>query len=148
MTWRLKNKELQKKLDELSDGDFSEALAEGRFQSVSSPVDPNIKWRVYFGDVPDFLSNRFSVCFTNDEVEEVPEYKADGWNHWPETEPEECVLMEIREDGDDENHGFNFFLDGIWYHSMGCTCSELSNKEFSYRPAKLFFEEQRRNGGN
>lgn len=91
------------------------------------------------------MSNRFSVCFTNDEVEEVPEYKAEGWNHWPETEPEECVLMEIREDGDDENHGFNFFLDGIWYHAMGCTCSELSNKEFRYRPAKLFFEEQRRN---
>ena len=53
--------------------------------------------------------------------------------------------MEIKIDGDEDHHGFNFFLNGIWYHSMGCSCIALSDKEFSYRPAKLFFEEQRIN---
>lgn len=145
MAWALKDKELQRKLDDISGGDFSKALASDRLEPVSSLLDPLIQWRVYFGDAPDSLANRFSAIFTADEVESVPEYKAEGWNHWPETEPEECVLMEIREDGDDQNHGFNFFLNGIWYHSMGCTCMALSDMKFRYRPAKLFFEEQRIN---
>lgn len=145
MKWHLKDKELQKQLDEISGGDFSEALASDRLELVDSPLDPLIQYRVYFGPVLDFAANRFSAVFLHDEIEEVPEYKAGGWNHWPETEPEECVLMEIKLDGDEDHRSFNFFLNGIWYHSMGCTCIGLSSEEFSYRPAKLFFEEQRIN---
>lgn len=145
MKYRLKDKELQRKLDDISGGDFSKALSSDRLESVCSPLDPLIEWRVCFGESPDFLANRFSAIFLHDEIEETPEYNAGGWNHWPETEPEECVLMEIKLDGDDDHHGFNFFLNGIWYHSMGCTCIGLSSEKFSYRPAKLFFEEERIN---
>lgn len=145
MRYRLKDKELQRKLDDISGGDFSEALARGRLEPVNSPLDPLITCRVSFGAAPDFVANRFSAIFLHDEIEEAPEYNAGGWNHWPETEPEECVLMEIKLDGDDDHHGFNFFLNGIWYHSMGCSCIGLSSESFSYRPAKLFFEEQRIN---
>lgn len=145
MTWRLKDQKLQKQLDEISDGDFSKALANNRLKLVNSLLDPLVKWSVFFGDTPDCFANRFSVCFREDEVEEIPEYKAGGWNHWPETKPEECVLMEIRKDGKDETHGFLFFLGNTWYHAMGLTCLALSDEKFRYRPAKLFFEEQRIN---
>ena len=138
MTWRLKDKKLQKQLDEISDGDFSEALAEGRFQSVSSPLDPNIKWRVYFGDVPDFLSNRFSVCFTDDEVEEVPEYNSNDWNEYPKVEPPRNIPMrlEIFRNDYQSQHTHRYaavFLAGNWWNENDMI-EIKENDEIRFRP--------------
>lgn len=67
----------------------------------------------------------------------------DDWRHWPETIPQECVLMEIRLDGDDETYGFLFFHDNTWYVAEGCACLSLSDEKFRYRLATVFFKEQR-----
>lgn len=146
MTIRLKDKELQKKLDELTAGDFSKKL-NSELQTLNLSIEPQLKYRVCFGDPPDFLVNRFSAVFRADEIEEREAFKLDGWNHWPETEPPELELMQIVKDGREDNEcDFLFFLNGNWYYAMGCSCLELSKSRFKYRPAKLYFEERRLNG--
>ena len=151
MPWHLKDRELEKKLNELTKGEFSRNLHQyddEHFSSFSGEILSFTEDYCEYDGSAGKGANRqsqFLFFFNNDAIEEVPEYKAGGWNHWPETEPEECVLMEIKLDGDEDHRSFNFFLNGIWYHSMGCTCIGLSSEEFSYRPAKLFFEEQRIN---
>lgn len=143
MTWHLKDRELEHKLIEI-DADFSENL-----NRTCESLDTNKD-----GDFCNYQQVRvnlrhdsklFTVVFLGSDVESVPNYNAGGWNHWPETKPEECVLMEIRKDDNDETPRFLFFLDGIWYHAMGCTCIAMRDEKFRFRPAKLFFEEQRIN---
>ena len=143
MRWHLKDRELEHKLIEI-DADFSENL-----NRTCESLDTNKD-----GDFCNYQQVRvnlrhdsklFTVVFLGSDVESVHNYNAGGWNHWPETKPEECVLMEIRKDGKDETHGFLFFLGNTWYHAMGLTSLALSDEKFRYRPAKLFFEEQRIN---
>ena len=95
MKYRLKDKELQRKLDDISGGDFSKALSSDRLESVCSPLDPLIEWRVCFGAHPDFLANRFSAAFTDDEIESVPEYNPNAWNEYPDVTPPEGVMMRV-----------------------------------------------------
>lgn len=65
MTWKLKDRELQKKLDEISDGDFSERLQEG-----VSKIAPVVVF--CFGESPFPESkHRFMVSFRHDEIEKV-----------------------------------------------------------------------------
>lgn len=101
MKYRLKDRELQEKLDAISGGDFSEKL-NTEAQKMFSPVLARETFRVYFGDF-DALVNRFSVLFELDEVEEIPGYDPHKWNIWPDVEPPEGVLMraEIFFDRDD-----------------------------------------------
>lgn len=144
MTWHLRNRELEKKLIAI-DQEFSENL-----NRACESLDTNKD-----GDFCNYQHFRVSLrydskliadtLFLRSDVESVPNYNAGGWNHWPETKPEECILMEIRMDDDDQHPEFLFFLKGIWYHAMGCTWLKLNDKKFRYRPAKLFFEEQRIN---
>ena len=146
MTIRLKDKELQKKLDELTAGNFSKKL-NSELEHLDLLTEPGLKYRVCFGAPPDFLINRFSAVFRADEIEEREEFRLDGWNHWPETEPPELELMQIVKDGHKNNEcEFLFFLNGNWCYAMGCTCVELSTSRFKFRPAKLYFEERKLNG--
>lgn len=91
MKYRLKNKELQKQLDEISNGDFSQKLeteARRRFVGVLNREIVS----VYYGDF-DALANRFSAIFEIDEVEEAPEYDPHNWNEWPDVTPPVEVPM-------------------------------------------------------
>lgn len=96
MKYRLKDQELQKKLDELTDGDFTKKL-NSELQFVYSPIDPEIKYRVRFGDQPDFAANRFSAIFRADEVEEILEYDPTKWNQYPSVTPPEDVWMRFED---------------------------------------------------
>lgn len=96
MKFRLRNKELQKQLDEISNGDFSQKLeteARRRFVGVLNREIVS----VYYGDF-DALANRFSAIFEIDEVEEAPEYDPHNWNEWPEVEPpiNEKMMVEVK----------------------------------------------------
>lgn len=65
MTWKLKDRELQKKLDEISDGDFSERLQEG-----VSKIAPVVVF--CFGESPYPQSkHRYMVRFRHDEIEQI-----------------------------------------------------------------------------
>lgn len=65
MKYRLKNQELQRKLDEISGGDFSE-----RLQESVSKIAPVVVF--CFGESPYPQSkHRFMVSFRHDEIEKV-----------------------------------------------------------------------------
>lgn len=65
MTWKLKDRELQKKLDEISDGDFSERLQEG-----VSKIAPVVVF--CFGESPyPETKHRYMVSFRHDEIEQI-----------------------------------------------------------------------------
>ena len=91
MKYRLKNKELQKQLDEISNGDFSQKLETEARRRFVGLLNREIV-SVYYGDF-DALANRFSAIFEIDEVEEIPEYNPGKWNEWPDVTPPVEVPM-------------------------------------------------------
>ena len=96
MTIRLKDKALQKKLDEISNGDFSRMLKENLFDRPCSPMDCKVTYRVFFGEPPDAFANRFSAIFRDDEVEDVPEYDPNNWNDSRKVTPPEDVVFRAK----------------------------------------------------
>lgn len=117
MKYRLKDQELQKKLDELTDGDFTKKL-NSELKSVYSPIDPEIKYRVSFGDQPDFAANHFSAIFRDDEVEEIPEYDPTKWNQYPSVTPPEDVWMRVETYRPYEGLKAQFHA-GKWIYCLG-----------------------------
>lgn len=91
MKYRLKDKELQRKLDEISGGDFSP-----RLQDAWSTNEGRSVATFRFGDDLRCLSGlKFCATFYEDEIEAIPEYDPTKWNEWPEVEPPEGVLMRV-----------------------------------------------------
>ena len=85
----LKDKELQKRLDEISDGDFSKQLNE-HLQNISGRTGmTDADYRVYFGGLPGKreMVNRFSVLFFAHEIEETKDFDPHGWNYLPVVPP-------------------------------------------------------------
>lgn len=84
MKYRLKDKYTQKRLDEISNGDFTERLQE----SVSDVVPCVV---VMFGEFP-----HYTATFDRKEIEEIPAiYDPTIWNEWPNVEPPHNVLMRV-----------------------------------------------------
>ncbi len=100
MKYRLKDQMLQKKLDEITGGDFSKKLSETIERELSYPLqNPISAIPVAFGDwgadVYGDQSPRYIARFHLEEIEPVPEYNPKAWNLWPDTEPPENVQMRI-----------------------------------------------------
>ena len=97
MRYRLKNRALKEKLDAISGNDFSKMLNTEAQRTFVGVLGREIV-RVYFGDF-DALTNRFSVIFELDELEEVPEYDPHKWNPYPEVTPpkEQDMRVEVGE---------------------------------------------------
>ena len=90
MKYRLKDRELQKKLDELSDGDFSARLHKEReLIKDSFKKEPRLHV-LWFGE-----GSQFSAALYADMLEEVREYDPTKWNNYPEVEPPEGVWMRV-----------------------------------------------------
>lgn len=107
MKYRLKDRELQKKLDEISDGSFSSRLADVSGE-IPNLFRQSISTRIYFGD-----KYQFSLHATQDMLEEVPEYDPHGWNIFPEVEPPEGVLMRVEcRDGRKACAKYRLFIEG------------------------------------
>lgn len=87
MRYRLKDHELQRKLDEISDGSFSSRLADVS-GSIPNLFRESITTRIYFGD-----KYQFSLQATQDMLEEGREYDPHAWNKYPEVEPPKDVWM-------------------------------------------------------
>lgn len=98
MKYRLKDRELQQKLDNLSDGDFSVQLQKIEdivLDALSGPV-------VHFGGLARVIDDRFrnlaprfTFRFHKDELEEIPEYSPSAWNEWPKVEPPRNTLLRV-----------------------------------------------------
>lgn len=134
MRYRLKDRDLQRKLDSLTDNDFSRALAEG--------IDPT-----------DFF-REFSLCgvgtiglYLRDEAfEEVVQYDPTKWNEWPRvTPPNEVrmrveVLTKIEDEGTPDQRGGKVryrgcasFFQGFWLFGKD-KCSLNSGETVRFRP--------------
>lgn len=93
MKYRLKDRELQKKLDEATDGEFSR-----RLQNDRERMDGMILIGC-MGMIEDRRRHnhtklqRMTLCFAPDEIEEVAEYDPRAWNKYPEVEPPKDVWM-------------------------------------------------------
>lgn len=81
-TYRLRDRKLQQKLDELSHGAFSEMLKTmGRFLVEKQATN------VQLGE------SRFTVTLFREDLEIAPEYDPNDWNAYPDVTPPEGVLM-------------------------------------------------------
>lgn len=81
-TYRLRNHKLQQKLDELSNGAFSEMLKTmGKFMATKSTT------HVQLGE------SRFTVTLHKQDFEISPEYNPNAWNSYPDVTPPEGVMM-------------------------------------------------------
>ena len=92
MKYALKDRDLQKKLDDISGGDFT--------KSLQKAVRP--KWSHLMFDVPfrraGKNTKRYEAYFFLDEIEEIeeiPAYDPNKWNVWPDTNPPEGKLMRV-----------------------------------------------------
>lgn len=119
-TYRLRDRKLQQKLDELSHGAFSEMLKTmGRFL-VEKPAT-----NIQLGE------SRFSVTLFKEDFEVEPEYDPDDWNVFPDVTPPEGVLMRVETKGGRKFCGYyhTFAEGGCW-----CTRTEpFAPKQFRNR---------------
>lgn len=103
MKYRLKDQELQKKLDELSKGTFSELIATSG--SVFAREDKSL---LKLGN------GRFIVVLHKEDFEAV--YDPDNWNNYPEVMPPEGVLMRVEFVYDGIlRRNCAIFENGAWY---------------------------------
>lgn len=98
MKYRIKDHELQRKLDEATDGEFSR-----RLQNDRERMDGMILIGC-MGMIEDRRRHnhtklqRMTLCFAPDEIEEVAEYDPHAWNKYPEVEPPKDVWMRCETD--------------------------------------------------
>ena len=91
MKYRLKDRELRRKLDELSDGDFSRQLASNKkriFAELNFLKQMILWFRKSEGPF-------HALMITPDMVEKVREYDPHNWNEYPEVTPPEGVWMRV-----------------------------------------------------
>lgn len=100
MKYRLKDRGLQKKLDEISKGDLSDAL-EVCSAAVASALKRGKPTTIWFGVQP-----LLSLEITSDMLEEVREYDPHKWNDFPEVEPPEDVWMRVERCVDGRTYHF------------------------------------------
>ena len=101
MKYRLKDRELQRKLDEISDGDFSARLHKER-ELIKDSFQKEPRLHVlWFGE-----GSQFSAALYADMLEEVREYDPHGWNAFPEVEPPEGVWMRVERCVDGRTYHF------------------------------------------
>ena len=118
--YRLKDAALQKKLDEISDGDFSRQI-EGNLQNIKGRGTTDADYRLFFGELPGRyeIVNRFSMLLYEHEIEVFEEYNPNDWNNFPDVTPPEGVLMrvEARYGFDDSGATYRtcaIFENGAW----------------------------------
>ena len=80
MKYRLKDKFLQKRLDEVTGGNFSHRLQDNDFVE-----------RMEIGG----HNAAVTLLLLRTEIEEIPEYTTKGWNPWPEVTPPDGPLMRL-----------------------------------------------------
>lgn len=105
MKYRLKNAEMQAKLDSLSkENKFSDMLQEAtkeflrRKQDESTFANASVVY-VTFGDMKSDCfgdsSPQYNIRLNLEEIEEIKQYNPYAWNDFPEVTPPECKMMRV-----------------------------------------------------
>lgn len=94
MKYRLKDQELQRHLDSISDGDFSRQI-ESNLRNIKGRGTTDADYRLFFGELPGRyeIVNRFSMLLYEHEIEVFEEYDPNDWNSYPDVTPPEGVMM-------------------------------------------------------
>lgn len=97
MKFRLKDQELQKKLDEISGGDFTKKLEEqsDKMAEEFKRYTYVFAFRIQFGE-KCIVSERFSFLVRCTEVERINEYDPNSWNKWSEVTPPEGIPLRVK----------------------------------------------------
>lgn len=122
MRFRLKDRELQKKLDEISNGGLSRMLGRLPYYTIQSS-EPDF---LHFSKNPHLM-----LEVTSDMLESLREYNPHGWNSFPEVEPPEGVLMRVE---CNQMKTCLVFENGKWRYPSG---ESFENYEFAF-PVKRF----------
>lgn len=122
MRFRLKDRELQKKLDEISTGGLSRMLGRLPYYTTQSS-EPDF---LHFSKNPHLM-----LEVTSDMLESLREYNPHGWNSFPEVEPPEGVLMRVE---CNQMKTCLVFENGKWRYPSG---ESFENYEFAF-PVKRF----------
>ena len=122
MRFRLKDRELQKKLDEISNGGLSRMLGRLPYYTTQSS-EPDF---LHFSKNPHLM-----LEVTSDRLESLREYNPHGWNSFPEVEPPEGVLMRVE---CNQMKTCLVFENGKWRYPSG---ESFENYEFAF-PVKRF----------
>lgn len=122
MRFRLKDRELQKKLDEISNGGLSRMLGRLPYYTTQSS-EPDF---LHFSKNPHLM-----LEVTSDMLESLREYNPHGWNSFPEVEPPEGVLMRVE---CNQMKTCLVFGNGKWRYPSG---ESFENYEFAF-PVKRF----------
>ena len=88
--YRLKDRDLQRKLDEISGGDFSKRLNDTADVWANNPDIVSIAWETGLGK-----QTLFKVWIPRSDIEEIPQYAPSTWNEWPNVIPPARVLMRV-----------------------------------------------------
>lgn len=135
--YRLKDQELQKKLDEISDGEFSKNLHKFDENHFASYWGKTIFFTINEDDDGEELEEskhirepQFGVWFNIGEIEKVPEYSPNEWNSYPDVTPPEDVLMRVEAEGVRKFCGYyhTFAEGGCWCYEDGTVCPEAISK--------------------
>ena len=128
--YRLKDQELQKKLDDLSDGDFSRQLNEESLDGCS----PDFTFRVRFGGQVGTCF-RYSAVFRVDEIMIQEGYDPNAWNKFPEVTPPENIPMRVEFIWNDGARGkcCGVYRNGVWLNSEDRDCEIENVKRFRPR---------------
>lgn len=126
--YRLKDQDLQKKLDEITDGDFSECLEKGavdQFCRVGSIG-------VTCGRFGCNGHPRLKIDFYLHEYEELKEYNPNDWNNFPDTTPPENIPMRVEFIWNDGALGkcCGVYRNGVWSNSEDRDCEIENVKRF------------------
>lgn len=135
--YRLKDQELQKKLDEISDGEFSKNLHKFDEDHFASYWGKTIFFTINEDDDGEELEEskyvrepQFGVWFNIGEIEEVPEYDPNAWNSYPDVTPPEDVPMRVETTTGRKFCGYyhTFAEGGCWCYEDGTVCPEAISK--------------------
>lgn len=130
MTWHLKDRELEKKLEEFTGGDFVDSLNR---EIERDNIDSEFFVWVEFGRKLSGDDNKENcLLFRTDELEEVPEYNPKAWNEYPKVTPPEGVPMRV-----ETNMGFGFkarFEHGDWLDNRNDVVGFDDGNVIRFRP--------------
>lgn len=96
MKYALKDRELQKKLDELTEGDFSRRLQEiDKIDFLFDVIQFAFGEPVEGRNIGGYQPVRFSILLKKNEIEEISKYDPNAWNDYPDITPPEGELMRL-----------------------------------------------------
>lgn len=115
MKYRLKDRELQRKLDDISGGYFSDAMK-------GITIDG---FKVFPNPIPFRLGDDGPVAaiqLLSKDIEPYIEYDPNDWNSFPEVTPPEGIPMRVEVEYESFSNIYKLcatFKEGIWYRENG-----------------------------